>query len=115
MSSLRDWNSLNDRPENRDVIGRTGPADQLIKQSDARALYGVVYYFLIIRTIELDSFISRKMEENTLELSFAMDFSEEDEEEDRNDSSDSDNDDGIWEIFGASSLLYPHGVGTLRR
>ena len=56
------------------------------------------------------------MEENTLELSFAMDFSEEDEEEDRNDSSDSDNDDGIWEIFGASSLLYPHsGVGTLRR
>ena len=55
------------------------------------------------------------MEENTLELSFAMDFSEEDEEEDRNDSSDSDND-GIWEIFGARSLLYPHsGVGTLRR
>ena len=44
--------------------------------------------------IALKIFISRKMEENTLELSFEVDVSEGDEEEDRNYSLDSDNDDG---------------------
>ena len=44
--------------------------------------------------IALKIFILRKMEENTLELSFEVDVSEGDEEEDRNYSLDSDNDDG---------------------
>ena len=57
-------------------------------------VYCIVVYCFPIQLIALKIFISRKMEENTLELSFEVDVSEGDEEKDRNYSLDSDNDDG---------------------
>ena len=57
-------------------------------------MYCIVVYCFPIQLIALKIFISRKMEENTLELSFEVDVSEGDEEKDRNYSLDSDNDDG---------------------
>ena len=56
-------------------------------------VYCIVVYCFPIQLIALKIFISRKMEENTLELSFEVDVSEGDEEKDRNYSLDSDNDD----------------------
>ena len=57
-------------------------------------VYCIVVYCFPIQLIALKILISRKMEENTLELSFEVDVSEGDEEKDRNYSLDSDNDDG---------------------
>ena len=57
-------------------------------------VYCIVVYCFPIQLIEMKIFISRKMEENTLELSFEVDVSEGNEEKDRNYSLDSDNDDG---------------------
>ena len=47
-------------------------------------VYCIVVYCFPIQLIALKILISRKMEENTLELSFEVDVSEGDEEKDRN-------------------------------